>query len=152
MAEKVTARRRGSANRDRVRRLLVGGALGGHIGLFLAVGAFLIFDSPRAAAWAAIAGAVTILFFVIGHAVQVAFADADPKAVLVATMASYIIRVTALGMVLAVVLANADGFASMHRVAVAVATISVVVTWLAAEIATYARLRVPIYDEPSDQP
>ncbi|HEY3337254.1 MAG TPA: hypothetical protein VGK18_02015 [Propionicimonas sp.] len=142
-----------SPNMMRARRLLAGGAVGGHAALVSCVVAFGIAGGVPAAVSAALAGVLTIAFFTIGQAVQVLVADADPRTVLFASLVSYIARVGGLGALLAVALANADRFKAMDTTAVAVTTIVVVLCWLAAEIRVFSRLRIPVFDEterPSD--
>ena len=137
----------------RARRLLTGGAAGGHVALLTCVGAFAIAGGVPSAVSAALAGVLTIAFFTIGQAVQVIVADADPRTVLVAALGSYVARVGGLGMLLALALGNADRLSAMDPAAVAVTTIAVVVGWLAAEIWVFSRLRLPVFDEterPSD--
>jgi hypothetical protein len=142
-----------SPNVMRARRLLAGGAVGGHAALVSCVVAFGIAGGVRGAVSAALAGVLTVAFFTIGQAVQVLVADADPRIVLFASMVSYIARVGGLGALLALALANADRFKAMNTTAVAVTTIAVVLGWLAAEIWVFSRLRLPVFDEterPSD--
>jgi hypothetical protein len=143
MAERTGA----SANVQRARRLLAGGAAGGHAALLTCVGIFLVAGGRNAALSAAVAGVVTIAFFTIGQAVQVVVADAPARRVLVASLASYLLRVTALGGLLMLALASADRIAWLEPLPVAVTTIAVVVGWLALELWTYSRLRIPVYDE-----
>lgn len=131
----------------RARRLLAGGAVGGHAALASCVVAFGIAAGVPGAVSSALAGILTIAFFTIGQAVQVLVADADPRTVLFASLVSYIARVGGLGALLAVALANADRFTAMDPTAVAVTTIAVVLGWLAAEIWVFSRLRLPVFDE-----
>ncbi len=142
-----------SANVMRARRLLTAGAAGGHAALLLCVGAFAMTGGLSGGISAALAGILTILFFTIGQAVQVMVADADPRTILVAALASYIGRVVGLGALLALALANADRLTAMNPTAVAVTTIAVVLGWLGVEIWAFSRLRLPVFDEterPSD--
>jgi len=136
-----------SPNRRRAQQLLVGGAAGGHLALLLAVLGFAVARGLPAALSAAVAGIVTIAFFTIGQAVQVLVADAPARRVLIASLASYGLRVSVLGGLLMLALANSARIAWLDPIAVAVSTIAVVVGWLAAELWTYSRLRIPIYDE-----
>jgi hypothetical protein len=136
-----------SPNVMRARRLLAGGALGGHAALVSCVVAFAIAGGVPGAVSAALAGILTVAFFTIGQAVQVLVADADPRTVLFASLVSYIARVGGLGALLALALANADRFKAMNTTAVAVTTIAVVLGWLAAEIWVFSRLRLPVFDE-----
>lgn len=145
-------RRQASTNEMRARQLLAGAAAGGHFGAIIVVAAFWLFAGPAAGLSAAVAAAVTLAFNIIGQAVQVIMADAPAKNVLLATLASYGLRVTVLGLLLGYVLANQHLFVGMDAVAVVVATITVVLTWLSAEFLVYSRLRIPVFDMPEDHP
>ncbi|MCB0912834.1 MAG: hypothetical protein KDB60_14575, partial [Propionibacteriaceae bacterium] len=92
-------------------------------------------------------GVLVIAFFTIGQAVQVLMADADPRRVLFASLVSYAVRIGALAALLGVALANRERLAGLEPTAVAVSTIVVVVGWLAGEIRTFMRLRIPVFDE-----
>ncbi len=142
-----------SPNVLRARRLLVAGAAGGHIALVICVVVFGLVGGLAGGVSSALAGILTIAFFTIGQAVQVIVADADPRTVLAAALASYIGRVVGLGALLAAALANADRLTAMDPTAVAVTTIAVVLGWLGMEIRAFSRLRMPVFDEsehPSD--
>lgn len=142
-----------SPNVLRARRLLAGGAAGGHAALLVCVVVFGITGGVPGAVSAALAGVLTIAFFTIGQAVQVLVADADPRRVLLAALLSYAGRIGALGVLLVVALANRERLSGMDPTAVAVSTIAVVVGWLAAEIWVFSRLRIPVFDQterPSD--
>lgn len=141
------ARRGPSANTRRAQRLLMAGVAGGHAALLACVVAFALAGGWPGALSAAIAGVVTIAFFTIGQAVQVVVADAPARRVLIASLASYVLRVTVLGLLLALALDNADRVAWLDPVAVAATTIAVVIGWLAVELWVYSRMRIPVYDE-----
>lgn len=141
------ARRRPSANVRRARTLLVGSAVGGHVAALVAVGAFLVARGPASGAWAALAAVVTLAFNIVGQGVQVVVADAPARTVFLAAMASYVLRVTVLGLLLQLVVINADRFVDLDPVAVVVTTITVVIAWLGTEFWVYSRLRIPVYDE-----
>jgi len=131
----------------RARRLLTGGAVGGHAALVVAVVAFGLTGGVAGAISAALAGILTVAFFTIGQAVQILVADADPRTVLFASLVSYIARVGGLGALLALALSNAEKLTSMNTTAVAATTIVVVLGWLGAEIWVFSRLRLPVFDE-----
>ncbi|MCC6495170.1 MAG: hypothetical protein IT193_02800 [Propionibacteriaceae bacterium] len=139
-----------SANVQRARSLLVGGAVGGHSVLLLAVVGFGLALGVPGAASAAVSGILAIAFFTIGQAVQILVADSPPSTVLVAALASYTVRVTALGFLLVLALDNADRIALMNPMVVVVTTIAVVIGWLGAEFWVYSRMRILIYDEPEN--
>ncbi len=139
--------RRTSANAYRARQLLAAGAVGGHVALVTCVGVFAVAGGVNPALSAALAGAVTIAFFVVGQAVQVLVADAPARRVLIASLASYLLRVTALGGLLMLALNNPYRLSWLDPTAVAITTIAVVVGWLATELWRYSRLRIPVYDD-----
>ena len=136
-----------SPNVARARRLLAGGAIGGHVALLIAVTAFGLAGGVAGAISAALAGILTVAFFTIGQAVQILVADADPRTVLFASLVSYIARVGGLGALLAIALSNAEKLKSMNTTAVAATTIVVVLAWLGAEIWVFSHLRLPVFDE-----
>ncbi len=149
MGERRRAHR--SGNSLRAQQLLVGGAVGGHVAALLVVSVALVFWGPESGISAAVASAIALAFNVIGHAVQVIVVDADPRVVLIAAMASYTGRVTLLGLVLMLVLANAERFVWMQPIAIIWGIVAVVFGWLTAEFWVYSRLRIPVYDPPEDQ-
>jgi hypothetical protein len=121
--------------------------VGGHVAALTVVGLFLGLGGTHAGATAAIGAAVTIAFYTIALGVQLAVADASPKVVLFAWFASYVTRVSLLGLALAAVLANAERWAWLDPVALFVSTIATVLGWLALELYgtphAGARLRRP---------
>lgn len=140
-----------SANTVRARQLLTGAAIGGHTVAVVCVATFWFVQGPAAGMSAAVAAVVVLAFSMIGQAVQVLVADAPAKTVMIAALASYGFRVSALGIVLILALDSAPRLEAMDPIAVVVTTIVVVFGWLATEFWVYARLRIPIYDEPDDR-
>ena len=111
----------------------------------LALLAHWVFVGPSALPTVAVAAGVTLLFFVLGQAVQVVLADAHPLQVTIAALGSYVIRVFGLGVVLIVVLSRPDR-AGLAPIPLVVTTIAVVIGWLAGEFIAYSRLRIPVFD------
>lgn len=144
------SRRPISESTRRAQQLLVAGLVGGHVAALTVVGLFLALGGPNAGATAAIGAAVTIVFYTIALGVQLAVADASPKVVLFAWFASYVTRVSILGVGLAAVLANAERWSWLDPVALFVSTIATVMGWLGLELWAYSRMRVPVYDDPSE--
>lgn len=130
------------------RELLLAGLMGGHLAAFITVPAFLWLRSPLAAASAAVAAVVVIAFFTIGHAVVIRFAEVRGASVLIAALASYAIRVTVLGALLAWYGSNTH-LLVLDPIAVSVAIIVTCLGWLSAEIWRFTRLRIPVYDDVS---
>lgn len=118
--------------------------------LLVAVAGFGLTRGLPGGVSAAVAGVLTIAFFTIGQAVQVLVADAPAKKVMIASLASYGGRVTALGLLLMLALSNSERVALLDPVAVVITTIAVVFGWLGAEFWVYSRLRIPVYDEPGE--
>lgn len=140
-----------SPSMRRAQRLLVAGLLGGHVAALLASLFFFLWRGPASGFSALIAAVIALAFYTIGQAVQVAMADASPQRVLTASLASYAIRVSALAGLLILTTQAESRLAGVDRVAVVVGTLSVVTGWLAAEIWTFARMRVPIFDSTEDE-
>lgn len=134
-----------SPARGRARRLAVGGLAGGGLAGVLALLAHWAVVGPSALPTVAVAAGVTLLFFVLGQAVQVVLADAHPLQVTIAALGSYVIRVFGLGVVLIVVLSRPDR-AGLAPIPLVVTTIAVVIGWLAGEFIAYSRLRIPVFD------
>lgn len=141
-----------SPDTRRAQRLLVGGALGGHAGAALCTVAFFALKGPASGLSCLLACAITLAFYVIGQAVQVRMADADVSKVLTASLLSYGVRVSVLGGLLALAFSQQDRLALMDPMAVVAGTLTVVVTWLAAEIVTFSRMRFPVFDEHPPKP
>lgn len=135
-----------SENSLRARRLLVSGLLGSHLAGLACVGGFALGAGVEGAVSSALAAAITIAFYTVGQAVQIWVADAPPKRVMAASLASYGLRVTLLGLVLMVTLDQAGRFTWLHPMGVVLTTIVVVFGWLLAEFHTHRRLRIPAFD------
>jgi peptidoglycan/LPS O-acetylase OafA/YrhL len=134
-----------SPNRDRAARLLAGGAIGGTLvwlaclaGSWLAVGA-------EALAGCILGGATVLVFFALGQLVQVLTAEARTVTVMAASLASYVVRAAGLAVVLVFAGPLAEG---PGRVALVPTMIAVVLGWVAAEVWTFTRLRIPVFDPP----
>ena len=137
-----------SPSARRARTLLAGGAVGGIVTMVATVLGFWVGRGAAAALSAAFFGLLTIAFFTIGQAIQVLVADAAPGTVMFAALASYGVRVTALGLLLMVSLGDAGLFGWLDPAAVVVTTVTVVLGWLVVEVWVFTRLRIPTYDEP----
>lgn len=138
-----------SDNQQRAMRLLTGGAVGGHAGALLVTVGFFVGRGISSGMSCLIACAVALLFYIVGQAVQVIVADAPPSTVLAASLASYVIRVSALAGLLALSFTVADKVSGLDSAAVVAGMLTVVGTWLVAEIWTFSRLRIPVFDAPS---
>jgi ATP synthase protein I len=145
-------RRPASANVLRARQLLAGGAMGGHAAALIVIGVLYFVRGPGSLASSALTALAVLAFFGVGQLVQIRVADAAPQVVLTAALASYAFRVGLPALALIAVSSDPQRLAGMDRVAVAVTAIVVVLGWLAAEIWTFSRLRIPVFDRPEDDP
>jgi len=143
--------RRVSDNERRARQLLAGGAKGGHAAALIVIGVFYFVGGPSAALSSALAALAVLAFFGLGQAVQVWVADADPQIVMVAALGSYVFRVGLPAFALILLARDPSRLAGIDRVAIAVSAIAVVLGWLAAEIWTFSRLRIPVFDPPEGE-
>lgn len=134
----------------RARRLLAAGALGGHAVALIAVPAFWLTGGSAGGVSALLSALATLAFMGLGQAIQVRMADADPQRTMVAWLFSYVVRVGVPGAVLLLASADPSRLAGMDRAAVAVTTATVVMGWLANEIRTFNRLRLPVFDQTDD--
>ncbi|GAB3704117.1 hypothetical protein GCM10028815_13900 [Mariniluteicoccus flavus] len=124
------------------------GLAGAHVAAITCVGVFLVSDGARGAASAALAAGMVIFFYTVGQLVQVRYADAPANELMRVAVASYIVRVTALGGLLALYFAFGSEQNRLLGVPVAATAIATVVAWLAAEAYAFRRLRIPNFDEP----
>ena len=141
-----------SANAQRARQLLAGGAMGGHAAALIVVGVLYFVRGPSSLASSALTALAVLAFFGLGQLVQIWVADAAPQIVLTAALGSYAFRVGLPALALLLISRDPERLAEMDRVAVAVTAIVVVLGWLAAEIWTFSRLRIPVFDRPQDDP
>lgn len=135
----------------RARRLLAGGLAGAHVAAVTCVGIFMIRDGLAGLASAALAAAMVLFFYILGQWVQVQVADAPARTVFRASVASYILRVAALGGLLFVYVNNATADSRLLAAPVIITAVATVVGWIAGEVVVFSRLRIPHFDEPSDE-
>lgn len=140
-----------SANAKRARQLFSAGAFGGHLVAVFVVPLLLLVRGPEAGLSGLVAALGVLAFMGLGHWVQLMFADAPPRTLMMAWFASYVIRVGLPLIALVAISANAERFAGMDRTAVAITAIAIVVGWLTAEIWMFTRLRIPVFDPPADE-
>ncbi len=138
-----------SPSQRRALTLLKAGALGGHAGALAVTAFFFATRGVASGVWCLVSAGVALVFYLLGQAVQVRVADEDPERVLVVSLVSYGVRVSALGGLLALALTQGARLESLDRVAVVAGTLTVVVSWLAAEIVAFSRMRFPLYEQQS---
>lgn len=134
-----------SPNRDRAVRLLAGGAIGGTLVWLGCLAGFWLAAGAEAVPGCLLGGATVLVFFALGQLVQVLTAEARTVTVMAASLASYVVRAAGLAVVLVVAGPLADG---PGRVALVPTMIAVVLGWVAAEVWTFTRLRIPAFDPP----
>ncbi|MFV0452866.1 MAG: hypothetical protein ACK5LS_11620 [Propioniciclava sp.] len=133
---------------NRARRLLQAGLIGGHLAAAACIATFWFIGGPQSGTSALVAAAATLAFYTVGLAVQVAVADAPPRRILIASLLSYASRVSVLALLAVWLTTGAASPLRLDASAVVVTTIGVVLGWLIAELRTYARLRIPVFDPP----
>jgi hypothetical protein len=130
----------------RAQRLLLAGLAGGHAGAVICVTGFSLFAGTPGFISSLLAALAAIVFFTFGQGVQIIVADASAKIVMVTSMASYIGRVTLLGIALELSLSGSWGSENKHPPAILTTAAVVVISWLAAEFFAFRRLRIPVFD------
>jgi len=134
-----------SADARRALRLLTGGAVGG---VALAVASVVVCGLVGGAgviASACVAAGVVLVVFALGQAVQVAVANLSAVTVMLTSLLSYVVRIGGFGLFLVVVGTGAYSWVPLKWVVV-VAAVSTAMGWIAAEIWTYSRMRIPVFD------
>lgn len=126
------------------RRLLFTGLAGGHLGLLGSAAVAGFVGGAVAAASAAVGSVLAILFFSLGQAVVLRYAEREGSALLVAALGSYGLRIAGLAGALAVY--EASGFDLLDRMATSLAVVVTVLLWTTAEVVAFARMRMPVYD------
>lgn len=135
-----------SVHVQRAARVLKGAAVGGHGGAAVVCSLFFLTRGTDSGVSCLIACAITLLFYVVGQAVQVMVADADAKKILVASLVSYGARVGALAGLLALSYSVQEKLSFLDPEAVVAGTVTVVVSWIVTEVVVISRLRVPAYE------
>ena len=126
------------------RHLLVAGLVGGHVGLVGSTALFAAVGGLEAAASAAVGSVIALLFFSLGQAVVLRYAERNGSGLLVAGLASYGVRIS--GLALALVAYEGAGVDILDRTATALAIVATVLLWTTAEVIAFARMRMPVYD------
>ncbi|SDB85634.1 hypothetical protein GA0111570_10585 [Raineyella antarctica] len=126
------------------RHLLFAGLLGGHLGLIGSVAVFAAVRGGVAAASAAVGSVVAILFFSLGQAVVLRYAERNGSGLLVAALGSYGVRIA--GLAGALSLYEGAGLQILDRTATSLGVVATVLLWTTAEVVAFARMRMPVYD------
>jgi ATP synthase protein I len=138
--------------RETARRLLIAGLAGAHAAGIACVAGFALGGGVGPGVTAAIAAAIVIAFFTIGQAVQIIVARSTPRVAMFAALGSYTVRVTAMGYVLWIVLAQRESYGWIDAPAAVITTVLVAQGWLFAEFWQYRRLRIPAFDAGYEPP
>lgn len=126
------------------RHLLVAGLVGGHVGLVGSTAVFGAVGGLEAAASAAVGSVIALLFFSLGQAVVLRYAERLGSGLLVAGLASYGVRVS--GLAGALVVYEGAGIDVLDRTATALGLVVTVLLWTTAEVVAFAKMRMPVYD------
>jgi len=135
-----------SAHVARARRLLRGGLAGAAAAALLSLVVAGLVHGLDGVLSAGVAVAIVLFFYGVGQYVMVRSADAGAWTLMAVSMVSYGFRAGVLGVVLWAFLTYADRWPAMVPVVLFATTVTVVVGWLAAEIWTFAHLRIGVFD------
>ncbi|OYN90949.1 hypothetical protein [Parenemella sanctibonifatiensis] len=131
--------------RERLTTLFKAGLIGGHAMGIMAVGLSMVIWGGHGLASAGLAAATTVLFFTIGHLVQLLFVNADPRTQMVAGLSGYGIRVG--GLAIAFIAYQNLGSEILAPYAVALGAVATAIGWVTTEVLAFRQLRIPAYDE-----
>lgn len=126
------------------RHLLVAGLVGGHVGLVASTVVFGVLGGLESAASAAVGSVIALLFFSLGQAVVLRYAERLGSGLLIAGLASYGVRVS--GLAGALVVYEGAGIDVLDRTATALGLVVTVLLWTTAEVVAFAKMRMPVYD------
>lgn len=130
----------------RARKLLYGGLVGGLVAGVICMLVFTVVDGLPGLGSSALGVGMVIFFYAVGQLVMVRFADAGARTLMAVSMTSYTGRIVILGLILLLFSKNRDTWTGIDANAIFIATIAVVVGWLAVEVWVFRRLRISIYD------
>lgn len=134
--------------RQRALRLLLAGLGGAAVAWIIAAVGFGVFVGVAALPAVGVAGLITVGFFALGQAVQVALARAEPIVVMMASVVSYLFRVVAVAWA---ALWIVERWPWLDGRQLGVTILIVLSGWLAAEVFAFARMRVPAFDPPQGE-
>lgn len=130
----------------RARKLLYGGLVGGLAAGLICMIVLTIVGGLPGLGSSALGVGMVVFFYAVGQLVMVRFADAGARTLMAVSMTSYTGRVVILGLILLFFSKNRDAWSGLDADAIFIATIAVVVGWLAVEVGVFRRLRISIYD------
>lgn len=135
-----------SPSRQRAMRLFSSAALVGHAAALIVVPLLWMIRGQDAGLTALVTAIAALAFLGIGQVVQVLLADAPPRQLFLGTMASYVIRVAIPLVFLLAAQSRPESLAAIDRPSVAITVVTIVLGWLTAEVYTFRRLRIPVFD------
>lgn len=135
-----------SPNRVRATRLFVGGLVGWNAALVVAAVAGAVLAGATGLLSALVGAALALAYYAIGQGVQMQYADAPPRTIRAASLASYVIRVSLLGLLLWASLSWPAIMDALDARGLFAGIVSGVLGWLVGLVVAFRRLRVPTYD------
>lgn len=126
--------------------LLKGGLLAAHLALCAALFLGWIVAGVAGLATAAIAGAITLIFFVTGQGVQVIASEMVNTFGLLLVLSSYLIRVVVMGWLLALASSSSELSSALLPVPLMLGVLGTVAGWVLGVLLTSTRQRVLIFD------
>ncbi len=131
--------------------MLRGALVGAHIGLVTAMGLALVGNGGVGAANAAIAGALVIVFFASGQAVQLLATEMADGTGMAMLMTSYLARIVALGAILVLAMSQQARLdAVFDRTNFFLGSMLALLGWLGGVLLTHSHQRVFVYDRDAD--
>lgn len=131
-------------------RMMRGGLIGSHALLLAVALVAWLAGGSQVAMTTLLAGLTVSVLMIAGQWLQMVLVQRADMMGMAATLAGFGVRVAALGAGLALWLAFADSHPMVRPWGVVAGCCAVSLGWLAGVLATYARLRVPIYDRLDD--
>ncbi|HET7724923.1 MAG TPA: hypothetical protein VFK68_09810 [Propionibacteriaceae bacterium] len=135
-----------SANRLRATRLFVGGLVGWNGALVVAAVVGALLAGVTGLLSALVGAALALAYYAIGQGVQMQYADAPPRTIRAASIASYVVRVSLLGLLLWASLSWPAIMAALDARGLFAGIVAGVLGWLVGLVVAFRRLRVPTYD------
>ncbi|MBI4900242.1 MAG: hypothetical protein HY829_07170 [Actinobacteria bacterium] len=135
-----------SVNRARATRLFIGGLVGWHASLVPAGVVGAVLGGVTGLLSALVGAALAVAYYAIGQGVQMQYADAPPRTIRAASVASYVVRVSLLGLVLWASLTWPGVMSALDARGLFAGIVSGVLGWLAGLVVAFRRLRVTAFD------
>lgn len=137
-----------SSSRGQATRLFVGGLIGWHFGLVLAAIIGALIGAVSGFVSGLLGAGLALFFYAVGQVVQIVFAEAPVRMLRTASITSYVVRVTLLGVLLYATIASPELLSGLDVRGLFVGIVLGVLGWLTGLVITHHNLRIPIYDLP----